>query len=62
MAATVSRRAVRIAAACYYPLAVLLGVVVVINANERGRAVAQFSREPHGQAATRPILARAGWW
>jgi uncharacterized paraquat-inducible protein A len=39
MAATVPRRAVTIAAAFYYPLAVLLGIVVVINANERSLAM-----------------------
>lgn len=39
MTATVSRRAVTIAAAFYYPLAVLLGIVVVINANERSLAM-----------------------
>ena len=41
MAATVPRRAVTIAAAFYYPLAVLLGIVVVINANERSLAMEQ---------------------
>jgi paraquat-inducible protein A len=41
MAATVSRRAVTIAAACYYPLAVLLGISVVVNANERSLAMEQ---------------------
>jgi paraquat-inducible protein A len=41
MAATVSRRAVTIAAVIYYPLAVLLGCVVVINANERSLAMEQ---------------------
>jgi len=39
MPATISRRAVTIAAAFYYPLAVLLGIVVVINANERSLAM-----------------------
>ena len=41
MTATVSRRAVTIAAVCFYPLAVLLGLVVVINANERSLAMEQ---------------------
>lgn len=41
MAATVSRRAVTLAAACYYPLAVLLGIAVVVNANERSLAMEQ---------------------
>ena len=41
MAAIVSRRAVTVAAACYYPLAVLLGIAVVVNANERSLAMEQ---------------------
>jgi paraquat-inducible protein A len=41
MPVTVSRRAVTIAAVLYYPLAVLLGAAVVINANERSAAMEQ---------------------
>jgi paraquat-inducible protein A len=41
MPVTVSRRAVTIAEVLYYPLAVLLGAAVVINANERSAAMEQ---------------------
>ena len=44
MAPTIPSRAVTIAAVAFYPLAVLLGWIVVVNANERSAAMGHAAR------------------